>query len=111
MMVMASSPFGGRARSAVLVALRLLGQSYPRELARLLDARLSGVQQALRGLESDGLVSARLVGRTRLYCIDTRYFAYDELQRYLIRLAEPERGLRRRIEALRRKTRRTGESW
>jgi hypothetical protein len=49
-MVIASSPFGGQARTRVLLALRLLDESYPRELARLLDVPLNGVQMALRGL-------------------------------------------------------------
>ena len=39
-----------RARTTVLVALGLLGESYPRELARLLEISLSGVQRALRSL-------------------------------------------------------------
>jgi len=107
-MVMTSSPFGGKTRSAVLVALRLLGESYARELSRVLESRVSGVQQALRGLEADKLVAARPLGRTKLYRIDSAYFAYNELQRYLLRLAEPERTLRRRIEAIRRQPMRGG---
>ncbi len=35
-----SSPFGGETRTRVLVALRLLDESYPRELARLLGVSL-----------------------------------------------------------------------
>src|SRR5213594_2456360 len=58
---------------------------------------LSAVQRALGGLERDGLVAARTVGRTRLFRLDPRYFAQVELQRYLRRLAEPEAELRRRI--------------
>jgi len=42
-----SSPFGGQTRTRVLLALRLMGESYPRELARLLDAPLSVVQKGL----------------------------------------------------------------
>ena len=56
MKVKASSPFGGETRTRLLVALRLLDESYPRELARLLGVSLSSVQQAVRGLERDGLV-------------------------------------------------------
>ena len=52
---------------------------------------------ALRGLERDGLVAARSVGRTRLYQLNPRYFARDELQRYLLRLAEGDAGLRRQV--------------
>jgi DNA-binding transcriptional ArsR family regulator len=107
--VVTSSPFGGQARTRVLLALRLLTESYPRELARLLSRPLSGVQMALRGLERDGLVAARSAGRTRLYQLNPRYFARDELQRYLLRLAEGDAELRRQVAGLRRRPRRTGK--
>ena len=109
MMVGRSSPFGGTTRTRVLLALELLAESYPRELARLLEAPLSGVQQALRGLEKDGLVAARAAGRTRLYRIDPRYFAGRELRTFLRRLIEPETRLRSRVQQLRRRPRRTGK--
>jgi DNA-binding PadR family transcriptional regulator len=109
MMVTRSSPFGGKTRTAVLLALRLLAESYPRELARLLETDLSGVQQALRRLELDGLVAGRTAGRTRLYRINPRYFAYADLQRYLLRLTEPEEPLKARVESMRRRPRRVGK--
>lgn len=104
-----SSPFGGRTRTRALLALRLLGESYPRELARLLRVPLSGVQVALKGLERDGLVAGRVVGRTRLYQLDPRYFAREELRRYLLRLTEPEKDLRAQAASLRRRPRRSGK--
>ena len=109
MLVGWSSPFGGKTRTRILLALRLLGESYLRELARILDVPLSGVQQAIRSLEVDGLVAGRSMGRTRVFRIDPRYFAYDELQQYLLRLTEPENRLRDRIATLRRRPRRTGK--
>jgi|SRR5450759_3124621 len=109
MMVGRGAPFGGTARTNVLLVLELLGEGYPRELARLLESSLSGIQQALRGLERDGIVAARTAGRTRLYRIDPRYFARAELQAYLRRLLEPEAGLRHRADALRRRPRRAGK--
>ena len=109
-MVGGSSPFGGRTRTAVLLALRLLSESYARELARVLGAPLSGVQQALQGLERDGLVAGRVMGRTRLYRIAPGYFARRELEAFLLRLTEPERNLRLQVEMLRRTPRRMGGS-
>jgi hypothetical protein len=108
-MVNSSSPFGGQSRTAVLMALRLLEDSYSRELARVLERPLSGVQMALRGLERDGLVAGRLVGRTRLFRLNPRYFAREELQRYLLKLTDADPTLRARIEQLRRRPRRTGK--
>jgi hypothetical protein len=104
-----SSPFGGQTRTRVLIALRLLGDTYPRELSRMLGLPLSGVQRAPRGLELDGLVAGRAVGRTRLYQLDPRYFAASALAAYLGRLAEPEHELRQRVAGVRRRPRGTGK--
>jgi hypothetical protein len=109
MVIGESSPFGGQTRSRVLTALRILDESYPRELARVLEAPPSGVLKALRSLELDGLVAGRSVGRTRVFRINPRYFAYEELRRYLGKLAEPDGELRERAEAIRRRPRRTGK--
>jgi hypothetical protein len=104
-----SSPFGGQNRTRVLLALRLLGDSYPRELARLLEVPLSNVQKAVRGLELDALIAGRPVGRTRLYQLNPRYFAADALFAYLSRLTEPEVDLQQRVATVRRRPRRTGK--
>ncbi|PYM17843.1 MAG: ArsR family transcriptional regulator [Candidatus Rokuibacteriota bacterium] len=109
MVVKSSSPFGGQTRTRVLLTLYLVGQSYPRELARLLETPVSGVQKALKSLEVDGLVAGRAVGRTRLVQLEPRYFAREALEGFLRRLVEPEATLRRRVAALRRRPRRTGK--
>lgn len=105
----ASSQFGSRTRTSVLLALQLLSESYPRELARVTELHLSSVQKGLQSLERDGLVVARNAGRTRLYRLNPRAFARRELERYLDRLAEAETELRKRVGALRRRPRRTGK--
>src|SRR3989442_14233058 len=92
MLVSRSSPFGGQTRTLVLLALSLLEESFPRELARLLEVSLNGVQQALRGLERDGLVAARLAGGTRLHRLNPAHFSGEEVQDYLQRLAQTEDG-------------------
>jgi DNA-binding transcriptional ArsR family regulator len=104
-----SSPFGSTSRTRVLVALRLVEESYARELARLLEAPLSSVQKALRSLEADGLVAGRAVGRTRLYRLNPRYFAYHPLLEYLAALVRPEDVLQDRAAGLRRRPRRAGK--
>jgi DNA-binding PadR family transcriptional regulator len=110
MLVGRSSPFGGKTRTRVLLALRLLGESYPRELSRILEAPLWGIQQAIRSLELDGLLAGRSMGRTRVFRINPAYFATEDLQRYLLKLTEPEDDLRDRVAALRRRPRRTGKT-
>jgi DNA-binding transcriptional ArsR family regulator len=106
---MTSSPFGGQARTRVLLALRLLDESYPRELARVLGLPLSGVQMAGRGLERDGLVAARTAGRMRLVRLNPRYFAREELQRYLLVLAGADAALQDRVAEMRRRPRASGK--
>jgi len=104
-----SSPFGTQTRTRVLLALQMLGESYPRELARVLEVPLSVVQRAIRTLELDGLIAGRPVGRTRLYRLDPGYFAYSELKRFLGRLAEPEDSLQRQLASIRKRPRRGGK--
>jgi len=109
MLVSRSSPFGGRTRTEVLLALSFLRESYPRELARVLQAPLYGVQRALGGLETAGLVASRLMGRMRVYRLNPRYFALGELEAYLQKLSEAEPELRERTADLRRRPRRPGK--
>lgn len=104
-----SSPFGSAARTRVLLAMRLLHESYARELARLLEVSLSSVQKAIQSLERDGLVAGRAAGRTRLYRLSPRHHALAELTAYLDRLLEPETALRTRVSELRRRPRRSGK--
>ncbi|HTM00923.1 MAG TPA: winged helix-turn-helix domain-containing protein [Candidatus Omnitrophota bacterium] len=104
------SPFGSRARTGSLLALQAMGESYPRQLARILGLRLAGVQKAIRSLEADGLVSGRTVGRVRLYRVNPRAYARPELERYLERLLDSEPGLRAEIASLRRRPRRSGKA-
>ena len=104
-----SSPFGSRARTRVLLTVQLLTETYARELARLLESSLSGVQKALRSLERDGLIGGRAAGRTRFYRLNPRAPARKELERYLERLLEPEAELRARTAGLRRRPRRAGK--
>lgn len=104
-----SSPFGSTTRTRVLVALRLLDSSFPRELARLLAVSPSLVLKALRSLERDRLVAGRTVGRSRVYTLDPRYFAKEDLQRYLVRLSEADIDLKQRAVQLRRRPRWTGK--
>lgn len=104
-----SSPFGSRTRTQVLLALQLLDQSYPRELARLLEAPLSVIQKAIRSLESDQLVVGRSIGRTRVFQLNPGYFARREVRALLVKLLETEKGLKQRAGHLRRRPRRTGK--
>lgn len=102
------SPFDRETRTRVMVTLRLLGSSFQRELARLLHRSPSVVQKALSGLEREGLVAGRLVGRTRSYSLNPRYFGIKELEAFLSRIAKADADLRQRTADLRRRSRPSG---
>ena len=104
-----TSPFGSPSRTQVLKYLRLLGESFPRELARLTGMRLSAVQKALASLERDGLVAGRHVGRMRMFTLNPRFFATREMEAFLQRLASADPEVVRAVEQLRRRPRRTGK--
>ncbi len=101
------SPFGSVTRTRVLLALRLMGSSYPRELGRLIGTALNAVQGAIRSLENDGLIAGRPAGRTRLFELNPRFFAASELRALLDKLAATDRDLQDAIAVLRRRPRRT----
>jgi len=106
---LSAAPFGSPTRTRALILLALLGSSYPRELARLLDQAVSVVQKALRSLERDGLVAAQTVGRMRMYRVNPRYFARQELDAYLRKLTAAQPDLDRRAATLRRRPRASGK--
>ncbi len=80
--------FGSPTRTAVLVLIAALGESYPEELARIIGAQRSSVQRIVADLESDGLIGSRLSGNTRRIAIDRRRHGAAELEAYLRKLAE-----------------------
>lgn len=82
--------FGSRRRTEVLIMLALLEETYPTELARLLDAPLYSVQTILASLEDQGIVASRKRGRMRMVSLDPRYYAFEELQALLRRMARAE---------------------
>jgi hypothetical protein len=104
-----SAPFGTDLRTRLLLLLRLLGSSYPRELSRLLGKSVSVVQKALAGLERDTLVAAQTVGRTRAFRLNPRYFAMKELDAYLAKLTLADQDLFKQAASLRRRPRLSGK--
>ncbi len=98
--------FGSARRTEILVLLNLLEESYPSELARLLDADLSAVRQILDDLERAGVTVTRPLGRTRRVQLNPRYFAAGELGQLLTRLAEGAPELHRIASSRRSRPRR-----
>jgi DNA-binding IclR family transcriptional regulator len=104
-----SKLFGSPARTAVLIAIRLLGDTYPTELARLLGLRLFSVQGILAGLEAEGVIASRDFGRSRRVTLDPRFVAHKELAVLLAKLGRHSPELQTRLAGSRRRPRRPGK--
>lgn len=105
----ASQLFGSRNRTAVLVAIRLLEETYANELAQMLEVRPYTVQSILAALEREAVLVARSMGRTRTVLLNPRYFAYAELSALLWKLGQNDVELQRRLAMRRRRPRRAGK--
>lgn len=101
--------FGSRNRTAVLIALRLVEESYPSELAALLGIRLYTVQQILRSLEAEAVVVSRMFGRTRRVTLNPRYVGHASLADLLWKLGGHDTELQRALGKKRRRPRRPGK--
>src|SRR3954466_1500053 len=101
--------FGGRVRTTVLTAIRLLGETYPSELAAMLGVRLFAIQRVLESLERESVIVSRSVGRTRSVSLNPRYFAHQELSQLLWRLGREDVDLQTALSSRRRRPRRTGK--
>lgn len=101
--------FGTRTRTDILLLISLMGETHASEVAQLLGIRLSTAQNAIDSLEQAGVVSGAIEGRTRRLRLNPRYFARDELQALLKKLAENDSELRERIATIRRRPRRAGK--
>ena len=98
--------FGTRARSRILLAIALLEQSYPREIARTTNVPLPSAQRIVDDLERQGVLASRKRGTQREVRLNPAYFAGSELRALLLKLAASEPELVGAIEALRLRPRR-----
>ena len=101
--------FGSPSRTAILVALRLLEDTYPSELAALLGLGLYSVQRVLQSLEAEGVVATRMLGTTRRVTLNPRYFAHAQLGALLWELGAHDEELQRALAARRRRPQRAGK--
>jgi hypothetical protein len=101
--------FGTARRTEVLEALALLEETYARELARVLDAPLITIQRLVDGLEREGVVVTRLIGKERRITFNPRFYAGKELKALLLRLSEGDVRVSNSVNALRRRPRKKGK--
>jgi DNA-binding IclR family transcriptional regulator len=104
-----SKLFGSARRGELLILIALLGETYPTEIARLLEAPLYSVQRVVDALDRDGIVATRMSGGTRRVSLDPRYFAHRELKSLLLRLSEAQPALVEAATRRRSRLRRAGK--
>ena len=85
--VAAPGLFGSRMRTALLMLVAVLEETYPAELARYLGATISSVQRTLDKVEEEDLVATRPLV-VRAVTLNPLYPAARELRALLLRLAE-----------------------
>jgi len=79
--------FGTKMRTALLMVIAVLEETYPAELARYLGSSISSVQRTLDKIEEDGLVATRSLV-VRAVTLNPLFPAAKELRALLLRLAE-----------------------
>jgi DNA-binding transcriptional ArsR family regulator len=104
-----TSLFGSPTRDRVLVLLEVKKSSHLREIARIFELSVPTAQRAIKQLEFDGLIVARLVGRSRLLELNPRFFAYNELRDLLHAIALKRPDLYAPAEQIRNRPRRSGK--
>jgi Mn-dependent DtxR family transcriptional regulator len=102
--------FGSRTRTRVILGLAGLGETYPRDLAKLLDVPLMTVQRIMADLEDQGLVVSRKRGTIRLTSFAERSPIFIELITLLYSLLEEDPDLTARLSKLRRRPRAPGKA-
>ena len=79
--------FGTSMRTALLMFVAVMEETYPAEISRYLPATISSVQRTLDKLEDEGIVSTRALA-VRTVTLNPLYPAAKELRALLLRLAE-----------------------
>ena len=106
-----SELFGGRNRTRVLVAIRLLTETWASELSAMLGLRLYSIQTILASFEREGVIVSRTLGRTRQVSLNERYFAKAELAALLWKLGTNDQKLQAALATRRRRPRSTGKAF
>lgn len=78
-----SGLFGNETAEKVLLYIINYGSGYPRGISTIFELPVSQVQRQLERFEREGVLSSRLIGRTRLYELNPRFLFKSELEEIL----------------------------
>jgi hypothetical protein len=104
--------FGNESIERVLFYILKNNTCYALQLKKQFRSALSPVQQALLRLERGGILVSTLIGKTRVFQFNPRFFFLEELRSFLQRAYEtlPEEIKKKYYEpAVRKRPRRTGK--
>jgi len=101
--------FGSPTRTKILVSVALLRETFPQELARVLDLPRLSVQRIINGLEREGVLVSRTVGRNRMVTLNPRMYGGAELEAFLTKYGRSI-GVDEQLSQLRRRPRRKGKT-
>ena len=101
--------FGSRMRTALLMLVAVLEETYPAEISRYLGSTIPSVQRTLDKLEDEGLIATRQLVIRRV-SLNPLYPAHGELRALLLRIAEAYPQYRKVKESRRTRPRRRGKS-
>lgn len=101
---------GSESAEQVLIYLLAREEGYPRGIAQFYNVSLLRIQNQLEKMEAGGVLVSSLVGRTRVYQFNPRYYFLKELRILLQKALDaypPE--LKDQLLMNRRRPRRTGK--
>ena len=75
--------FGSENKGRILLFIYTNGESYPREIAKMLGLYLNGVQKQLLNMEENGILYSKLKGKVRLFGLNPRYPFKKEIESLL----------------------------
>ena len=101
--------FGSKARTALLMLVALLEDTYPAELARYLGSSIANVQRTVDKLEEESVIATRPLV-VRAISLNPNYPAHKQLRALLLRLAEGYPEYKQLKESRRPRPRRRGKA-
>lgn len=87
---MLATLFGNATAEKVLLFLQNYGEGYARSMAATFELPLLSVQRQLQRLEAGGVLVSKLVGRTRVFTLNPRYYFAPELSSLLEKALEAQ---------------------
>ncbi len=104
---------GNKTAELTLLYLANYGEGYASAIAKTYDISLSMVQKQLSRLEMGHIVVSHLVGKTRVYQFNLRWFFYKDLYQLLTKALEavPEDDLNKYYRQRRRPRRKDKPLW